>query len=680
VTEEKNYQHEFFDTSGVDNFKIKNAGNPPPGYPDSPTPDSYSHQPFAQSFEDRKQQFLNHCAANPSGTHIKGFYYELARLQLNTGPIHEQLLQGVLEYINDRYDCADFVLLGIMRILYQFSESDLLSESFKSSLVQTVLGFKYHPEEPGIDSMCYWTENHQIMFATNAYLAGQMFPEKQFTNSGQTGAEKMARSRPRILKWLEMRFLTGFSEWLSHVYYDEDLTALLNLVDFCDDPEIVTLSTMILDLLFFDMAINSRQGVFGCSHGRSYAEEKRNALVEATIDTQKLVFGTGIFSGKDNMGAVALALSRNYQLPQVIFDIAGDDQVMENRQRMGIKVEDAQKWGLSFNDLESGMAFLSFEAYTHPKCIHLVMKLFDQFRWWQNQFFKDFKKYRGLIQFLRRVGLLPILAKTLEKDLTRNTREEVNLYTYKTADYLLSSAQDYRPGYGGDQQHIWQATLGPTAVCFTTHPGHKENTSAGYWVGSGTLPRVAQHKNVVIACYRISKMPGMYMTNELFFTHAWFPQTEFDEVQEKNNWVFGRRGDGYIAIRSQKETVWQDKGDDKDCEIISDGLKNIWICELGRKADNRSFDSFIESIAAADLNFGNHEVTYQSPSQGELKFGWRGPLLVNGKTVSLKDYPRYENLFCQADFATNKIDFRWGNQELELDLSNRKRNATEFIG
>ena len=27
--------------------------------------------------------------------------------------------------------------------------------------------------------------------------------------------------------WLDLRFHTGFSEWLSHVYYDEDLTALL---------------------------------------------------------------------------------------------------------------------------------------------------------------------------------------------------------------------------------------------------------------------------------------------------------------------------------------------------------------------------------------------------------------------------------------------------------------------
>jgi hypothetical protein len=534
MTEGKNYQHEFFDTSGVDNFRIKNVGKPPQGYPEVSIPDSYCDSPFALTFAERKASFLDHCTRNPSGTHIKGFYYELARLQLNKGPLHHDLLQGTLDYINDRYDCSDFVLLGIVRIFYQFFDSDLLEKAFKQNLVQTILDFKYHPEEPGIDSMCYWTENHQIMFATNAYLAGQAFSNSVFSNSRQLGKEKMKTAKPRIIKWLEMRYLTGFSEWLSHVYYDEDITALLNLVDFCEDREIADLSAMVLDLIFFDMAVNSHRGAFGCSHGRSYAEEKRDARVEATIDTQKLLFGMGIFTGKDNMGAVALALSSQYQLPQVIFDIATDDKVFQNKQRMGIKIKEANKWGLSYEDMESGMAFLSLEAYTHPKSINLVMKLFDEFRWWENQFFKDFSKYRKLIEVLRKLKLLPTLAVLLEKDLTRNTREEVNLITYKTPDYLLSSAQDYRKGYGGDQQHIWQASLGPKAVCFTTHPGHAENTSGGYWVGSGNLPRMGQTKNIAIACYQISRMPGLYMTNQLFFTHAWFPKNEFDEVRESD--------------------------------------------------------------------------------------------------------------------------------------------------
>jgi len=35
---------------------------------------------------------------------------------------------------------------------------------------------------------------------------------------------------------------------------------------------------------------------------------------------------------------------------------------------------------------------------------------------------------------------------------------EVNNVTYNAPDYMLSSAQDYRPGEKGDQEHIWQAT------------------------------------------------------------------------------------------------------------------------------------------------------------------------------------------------------------------------------
>ncbi|MCP4756174.1 MAG: hypothetical protein GY866_35375, partial [Proteobacteria bacterium] len=238
MTDETVFQHDFFDTSGMDDFIIKDAGDPPPGYPLGPRPDDYAFDPFESTYAARKEALFDHCCRNPAGPNIKGYYYELARLHKNRGPIHEGLILGVLGYIDQRYDCSDFVLLGMVRILYQFFEHPLLGSEIKERLVKTILDFKYHPEEPGIDSMCYWTENHQIMFAANEYLAGQKFPEAVFTNSGLTGKQKMAKAEKRILKWLELRFLTGFSEWLSHIYYDEDMTALINLVDFCDNPKI----------------------------------------------------------------------------------------------------------------------------------------------------------------------------------------------------------------------------------------------------------------------------------------------------------------------------------------------------------------------------------------------------------------------------------------------------------
>jgi len=674
------YQHDFFDTTSVGDFILQSGGRPPRGYPSTPVPDSYSATPFEADYEKRRQAFFRHCLKNPSMSGIKGYYYELVRLQCRKKPVHEGIIRAALNYIDERRDCADFVMLGIVRMLCQFSGSGLISDKLKRDAQATLLNFKYWPDEPGIDSMCTWTENHQIMFSCNEYLAGQMFPDRVFKNSGMTGIEKMAVSRQRIMKWLELRYLTGFSEWLSHVYYDEDLTALINLVDFCADPVIVRGAQIVTDILFLDMALNSFRGAFGSTHGRSYRPEKQDARIEATSDIQKLMFGTGMFSGTDNMSAVCFALSPGYRLPRVIYDIANDtrpDEV-ENRQRMGILLRQAERWGLDLKKPDHVMILLGLEAYAHPRTFRPVMGLFDRYRWWENQFFGPFREARALIKFLLATGLSRPVARLLEKDMCRNTREEVNTLTFRTPDYMLSSAQDYRPGFGGDQQHIWQATLSPQAVCFTTHPGHDGDTSAGYWVGSGTLPRVAQVKNCVIAVYRASRMPGIYMTNRLFFTHAWFPCKHFDEVCEKGGWIFGRKGNGYIALYSRNRYRWQESGEYAGMEVIADGRKNIWICEMGRKKIDKDFNSFMDRICGARLEFRGQNVMFESPSQGRLEFGWRGRLRQNGTAVPLGDYPRYSNPWMDVPFPPEQIVVTRGRERLELDPGRGIRRSGSF--
>jgi hypothetical protein len=541
---------------------------------------------------------------------------------------------------------------------------------------QSVLGFKYWPDEPGRDSLCTWTENHQILYASGAYLAGQLYPDETFTNSGHTGREKMALNRGRILRWMDLRFRSGFSEWLSHVYYDEDLTALLSLVDFCQEDEIRQRAAMIIDLLLLEMALNSQQGVFGSTHGRSYENTKKWASNEGTSDTTKLLFGTGVFSSFDNMSAVAFALSENYLLPAVIAAIANDRRrpEMVNRQRMGLRLAEAERWGLGFEDFEDGMVWLSLEAYTHPRTVRLVLDMFDAFGWWDNAFFAPFKKYQGLLRVLRKSGLIGLVARLFERDLCRNTREQVNLYTYRTPDYMLSTAQDYRPGYGGDQQHIWQATLGPNAVCFTTHPPKREGASPNYWTGSGNLPRAAQVKNVVMVIYKLSHAPALYVPNRLFLTHAWLPRDQFDEVIEREGWIFARKGEGYLALCSQQPYHWQDEpGEDQGREILAPGDENIWLCELGRKAVDGNFQAFMARIGQAELKFEGLNVAYHSPSQGRLEFGWSRPLRQNGQTVNLGGYSRYDNPYVQAEFPAEKLDVHLGEHWLKLDWPRGER-------
>jgi len=707
TTDEPVFQHDFFETTSVVDFMLKDMGNPPEGYPVEPVPDTYSPRPFESDYERRRQAFVEHCLRNPASRTIKGYYYELVRMHAGRGPVHEGAVRAALNYIDERYDCSDFVMLGIIRLLYQLRDKEHASPGLVAAAERTVLGFKYWPDEPGIDSMCYWTENHQIMFSVNDYLAGQLFPEKTFTNSRMTGREKTARARKRILRWLDLRFKTGFNEWLSNVYFDEDLTALINLIDFCEDEELVRKAQIVTDLLLFDMAVNSYYGQFVSTHGRCYTKEKKSALVESTIDAAKLLFGMGVFASADNMSAVTLALSERYRMPRVIYNVATDTdrEVMVNRQRVGINIAEAERWGLSFRDMDSGMVLLSFEAYAHPKTIGQVIRLFDAYRWWDNQFFGDFKRKRALLKWGRYVGLVALLTRLFERDLTRNTREECNIYTYRTPDYMLSSAQDYRKGYGGDQQHIWQATVGAGetgAVCFTTHPGRFEDASHGYWVGSGYLPRAAQVENVAVVIYNTPRMPGLLLKRPLPFTHAWFPRDRFDEMAEKDGWIFGRNGDGYVALRSRNPYRWQDEGEDAGREVIADGTANVWLCELGRRATDGSFDDFIERIARAALRFAGREkpgpgrpgsrhsrlgriktgapaVSYHSPSQGLIEFGWHGPLTRNGEVVDLHDYPRYDNPYCTAPFPPRTIEIRADGSFLRLDFEKGLREADGFV-
>jgi hypothetical protein len=655
-----------------------------PQDPDSPPAwqeDEYAPTSISDSYEDRRQAFFDFVLRCPPVGGFKAAFYELVRLHQGQKP-DEAVFNASLDYIAERKDCSDFILHAILRLLYQFSDHNSVSAGLLERSRQVVLGFKYWPDEPGLDSMCTWTENHQALFASAAYLAGQLFPDEVFTNDGLTGRQKMAIHHPRLLRWLELRFRTGFSEWLSHVYYDEDLTALASLVDFSQDDGLRSRSEMVIDLILADMALHSFKGIFGSTHGRSYEPAKKWSPREGTASTHKLLFGTGNFSNADNMSAACLTLSPNYRLPQVLYDIANDEEQPETitRQRMGIRLEDASRWGLSFESLEDGMVYLSLEAYTHPLTIPLVMRMFDSYNWWQNSFFAPFHPYRRFLNTLRWMRLLPVLARLAEKDVTRNTRTEVNIYTYRTPDGMLSSAQDHRPGYGGDQQHVWQATLGPGAVCFTTHPARHSDASPGYWTGSGSLPRVGQVRNVLVAIYDIDTRPGLYLTHRMLFTHAWLPRERFDQVLEKDGWIFAKKDRGYLALRSQNPYHWQEhEGDDQGREVIVPGKRNVWICEIGRELLDGPFDEFITRITAASLQFDDRSTAYHSPSVGLVEFGWIGPLRVNGEAFSLKNYPRYDSPYGGGHFPAEEIHFRCGNQRLTLDWATAARKSSRYV-
>ena len=105
-------------------------------------------------------------------------------------------------------------------------------------------------------------------------------------------------------------------------------------------------------------------------------------------------------------------------------------------------------------------------------------------------------------------------------------------------------------------------------------------------------------------------------------------------------------------------------------------VSSVWICELGSKTTDGRFTEFVERIATAPVAASDDlAVTYESPSQGRLEFGWKGPLKQDGQPIELHGHPRYDNPFVQADFPAERVDFQHGDHQLTLDWLKLERTV-----
>jgi hypothetical protein len=356
---------------------------------------------------------------------------------------------------------------------------------------------------------------------------------------------------------------------------------------------------------------------------------------------------------------VPLATS-SYRCPPILAAIAADlDAPMRARERHSMNIEDAPAHGLSYDSIEDGHLYWSIQDYLHPSIVELSKQMSaiygvrlheDYERRYQQMFGWQINTYGRIV----------------DPDMDCHAMTEVHIETFRTPDYLLSCAQDYRPGKPGYQQHIWQATLGIDAVVFTNHPGADDETSRpNYWAGNGIMPRAAQVKNVLICIYHLP-------ADEAFpFSHAYFPRNAFDEVTERANWVCARKGSGYIAVHTQQPTRWMADGETPDVELRADAPDTVWLCEMGREADWGSFTAFVNAITESALHHDGLDVRYRSPSLGEVTFGWEAPLRIEGQEKSIRSSLRYDNPYCRVPATETRWTVRRGEDHLEIGVRNQ---------
>jgi unsaturated rhamnogalacturonyl hydrolase len=628
------------------------------------------------SYGERKSQYLNDCsehAAPDSGS----IYGQVCRVALGL-PVSEQPIEEACQKLDDRLDCADFRAAALIRMLQLNDVSDSLPETVRRRIEGALLNFKYWLDQPGKDQMCFWSENHQILFHSAELLAGQRWPDDVFSNTGKTGAWHMEHAKPLIRRWMELRGRLGFSEWHSNVYFNEDIPALVNLADFAEDEDIANGARMLLDILGYDLLTNTYKGHFATVHGRTYDNKQVPNLSDSTREAAWIMMGLGFPKSKDNFGATFLATSTGYFPAPLLESMANASlEHFEHRQRDGIPVTDGPLYGISYEGLADFVVWCGMSAIGAPQVAPGTLAVVEEYDLWDGFLFGQLPAdIKGLMKGL--VGS-PESIEQLSWELEVISRgialEAMNTYTWRTPYYQLSGGQDYNPGLFGAQTHMWQATLADDVHVFTTFPSNMGDSGLGVefatdWVGSW-LPRVTLERNVGVIQYRRRVVPMLdqYLTSS--YSHAFFPFAKMDEVREEGHWVLGRKDDSYVALYSRNIPY---RAGDNDYEIRANGDSNVWIVELGSAAEQGSFDAFAKGILAASVST-QETIEYGSPSLGKVQVAWEGPMVVQGEEVDLGPFHRFRNQFGRTPIGSWVTVLEWEGHRMEYDFRAFTRKA-----
>ncbi len=243
---------------------------------------------------------------------------------------------------------------------------------------------------------------------------------------------------------------------------------------------------------------------------------------------------------------------------------------------------------------------------------------------------------------------------------------EVHLATYRTADFMLSAAQDYQPGRRGGKEHIWQATMGPEALVFTNHPAsfsQSDSREAGWWHGNGSLPRVVQWKDALVALYNLPEDAW------LRFTHAYFPSYAFDELVLEEGWAFARAGDAYIALYASQGLELMRRGPDAHRELRSPGLRNVWLCQMGSRDTDSSFENFRIRVVASKPAIEGLHVAWGTIRGDRLEFDWSSALLLNGQVQPITGSMHHESIYATAEFPAETMDITYKQDIVRLHFA-----------
>jgi hypothetical protein len=244
-----------------------------------------------------------------------GVFAEVAKMALQQwSEIDAESIRKLVE------NAGALEIVGLLGMMYRFGGQREFPEDLLQPLENCILNFPYQRTGPRLaeeDS----TESERILLYAAEILAGQRYPDNEFSHSGKKGQWHRRHAEELALDWLHQRGEGGFSDWDSSSSFADDLVALSHLVDLAESESVWEMAAVVMDKLFATLAINSYRGVLGSTHGRTCASHVKGGQLEPTSGIARLMWGMGIFN-HHIAGPVSLACSENYEFPSIISNIA----------------------------------------------------------------------------------------------------------------------------------------------------------------------------------------------------------------------------------------------------------------------------------------------------------------------------------------------------------------------
>jgi len=475
-------------------------------------------------------------------------------IRCKNSPSDETALLGMLDETDKHPDCSDFTLNMLIRLM----RTRRLSDAAKARFREVALNYRYWMDEDGTDAMCFWSENHSLLFHSNQYLAGAMYPDEKFLQSGLTGTKLSERGRERCDAWLDSVNEFGFEEFLSSGYAPVTDAALLNIIDFGDD-EIAEKARKALNKQLRQFAMHAFNGSVIAPQGRVYGD-----VITPHLQGMQGVANLNIGGMNDaSTGWLCAFATSAFKPEEGLEDLAAQEEDTEYR---------------------NGNALITLkktEDYILTACVSPSS------------------------------GFTPWDSKAYKTQNPAVTGKFSNLFV-KALNERFHGTTNIRPAVYGYQQHLMYAALAADAVSFINHPGDsKEQNSMrpGYWFGNGIMPAITRKGNRLAVIYDIeAKHP-------IGFTHVFWPAVKFDESFQQGNTLFARRGKGYMALWcSAPLTPYSDV--QQGCEYRAEGGKTAYMYTMGSESEYGSFQAFKKQVSANEPTFDKATLTL---TQGDIE-------------------------------------------------------------